>query len=189
MNFPALVLAAAEAAPETAEATNPVTDVLRTFHVTWANFFAQLITFLLVALLLKIFAFEPVQQMLERRRQRIARGEAKLREIEEQMAESEKRTAEAIEAANQQARRLIDEARESAAALGERKAREAVASAQHILAKAEEAARAEREKIQAELRTEFGRLVTDTTARVTGKVLDENDQRRINEEALTRLES
>ena len=46
----------------------------------------------------------------------------------------------------------------------------------------------EREKMEAELRKEFGRLVTATTAQVTGKVLNDDDQRRINEEALAKVE-
>ena len=33
-----------------------------------------------------------------------------------------------------------------------------------------------------ELKRDFGRLVIDTTGKVTGKVLDEKDQNRINEE-------
>jgi F-type H+-transporting ATPase subunit b len=33
-----------------------------------------------------------------------------------------------------------------------------------------------------ELRRDFGRLVIDATSKVTGKVLDDGDQKRINEE-------
>ncbi len=44
-----------------------------------------------------------------------------------------------------------------------------------------------REQMTAELRKEFGRLVTATTAQVTGKVLTDDDQRRINEEALAKV--
>ena len=65
---------------------------------------------------------------------------------------------------------------------------EAAAAAQAILAKAEEAAKSERDKMRAELKKEFGRLVTATTAQVTGKVLTDEDQRRINEEALAKVE-
>jgi F-type H+-transporting ATPase subunit b len=42
--------------------------------------------------------------------------------------------------------------------------------------------------MRAELKKEFGRLVTATTAQVTGKVLTDEDQRRINEEALAKVE-
>jgi len=159
-----------------------------TFGVNWPFFIAQLVNFIIVILVLKKFAFGPVQAMLEQRKNRIAEGEEKLKRIEQQLADSEKQTQEAIDAANADAQRLITEAKESATALTEKKAQEAIASAQGILAKAEEAAKAERNAMQAELKKEFGRLVTATTATVTGKVLNDDDQKRINEEALATVE-
>lgn len=155
-----------------------------TFGVHPALLLAQFINFVIVILVLKKFAFGPVQAMLEQRRARIAEGEEKLKRIEQQLADSEKRTQEALDEANASAQRLINEAKESAAALSEKKAQEAVASAQSILSKAEEAAKAERKAMSAELKAEFGRLVTATTANVTGKVLTDADQKRINDEAL-----
>jgi F-type H+-transporting ATPase subunit b len=35
-----------------------------------------------------------------------------------------------------------------------------------------------------ELKRDFGRLVIDATSKVTGKVLDDKDQKRINDEAV-----
>lgn len=164
-------------------------EIFRTFKIDWPFFLSQCVSFLIVAFLLKKFAFGPVQAMLEQRRARIADGEAKLTEIELQLAESERTTAAAIAKANEDAARLINEARTSAASLSEQKAQEAVASAQQILAKAEAAAQAERAAIKAELKQEFGRLVTATTSQVTGKVLTADDQSRINQEALASVEA
>lgn len=168
---------------------NPLTEISRTFHLHTANFIAQVISFAITLFLLKKFAFGPIVAMLEQRRSRIADGEAKLKQIEQQLAESERTTAAAIAKANEDAARLVNEAKTSAAALSEQKAQEAIASAQQILAKAEAAAAAERAAIKAELKAEFGRLVTATTAQVTGKVLTSEDQSRINQEALASVEA
>lgn len=162
--------------------------VLGPFGFSWPLFIAQVINFILVIVILRKFAFGPIQQMLEQRRARIAEGEEKLKRIEKQLAESEEQTAVAIAKANDDAKRLIDEARESAAALSETKAQEAVDHAQQILAKAEAAAKAERQQIAAELKKEFGQLVAATTAQVTGKVLTDDDKARINQEALAKVE-
>lgn len=183
--FPAILASAAQSATE----QGMVEEILTTFGVNWPLFISQVISFLIVALVLKKFAFGPVQAMLEQRRARISEGEEKLKRIETQLAESEQRTQEALDKANASAQRLIDEAKESAASLSEKKAQEAIASAQHILAKAEEAAKAERKAMTAELKSEFGRLITTTTANVTGKVLTDADQKRINEEALASVEA
>ncbi|MDP0492065.1 MAG: ATP synthase F0 subunit B [Verrucomicrobiota bacterium JB023] len=161
--------------------------IAKEFKIIWPFFIAQLISFGVVLFILKKFAFGPIQQMLEERRQRIAAGEANLKKIETQLAESEKRTADALEKANADAQRLIDEARDNAAKIGESETQKAVAAAQNIITKAEEAAKAEREQMKAELKAEFGKLLTTATTQVTGRTLNDDDQRRINEEALNTL--
>lgn len=148
---------------------------------------SQAVGFIIFATALKIFAFKPISEMLEQRRERIAAGEEKLKRIEKQLAESEETTAAAIAKANEEALRLITEAKQGAAAFTEQKSQEAIAQAQQILAKAEAAANADRERISAELKREFGRLVASTTSQVTGKVLTDADQHRINEEALAKV--
>lgn len=179
----------AEAANAAASAGNPAEAIAKGFHLELPLFIAQFLNIVVVLIVLKIFAFKPIVAMLEQRRARIAEGEAKLKTIEQQLADSERHTAEAIAKANADALRLINEAKDSAANFSERKTQEAIASAQQILAKAEAAAQAERAAIKAELKNEFGRLVTATTVQVTGKVLTDEDQKRINNEALVSVEA
>jgi len=50
------------------------------------------------------------------------------------------------------------------------------------LAKARESAALEHEQLMSQLKREFGRMVTEATSRVTGKVLNSDDQSRINQE-------
>lgn len=166
------------------ESSDVVGKIVKTFGVHWGLFISQLISFLVVCFVLKKFAYGPVMEMLDQRRTRIEDGEAKLVEIEQQLADSEKEKAALIEKANADAKRLITEAKESAAALSEQKAQEASTQASTIISKAQEAAKAERATMAAELKQEFGRLVVATTSQVTGKTLDDSDQKRINDEAV-----
>ncbi|MGL5019904.1 MAG: F0F1 ATP synthase subunit B [Luteolibacter sp.] len=178
------ILAAAPAA----ESPGVAGEIMRTFNVSWTLFISQCVSFLIVAFLLKKFAFGPIQAMLEERRGKIAEGEDKLKRIEKQLADSEATTAAAIAKANDEAVRLINEAKQGAAAFSEQKSQEAIASAQQILAKAEAAAKADRDRLSSELKREFGRLVAATTSQVTGKILTSDDQKRINEDALAKVE-
>jgi len=91
--------------------------------------------------------------------------------------------------ANADAQKMIDEARASSAHLAERKEQEAIAAAEQIIAKAREASAIEHEHTMEALKRELGRLVVDTTAKVTGKVLTSDDQRRLQEEAARQLAS
>ncbi|TAG08442.1 MAG: ATP synthase F0 subunit B [Verrucomicrobia bacterium] len=177
-------------------ATAPVTDsgnvvleITKNFKVYWPLLISQFISFAIVIFLLKKFAFGPIQKMLEERRSRIADGEAKLIEIQRQLAESEKTTAAAIAKANEEAQRMVEEAKQGAILFSEQKSQEAISQAQAILTKAEAAAKADRDRLQTELKREFGRLIAATTSQVTGKVLTDDDQRRINEEALAKVEA
>jgi F-type H+-transporting ATPase subunit b len=68
-------------------------------------------------------------------------------------------------------------------------AQKAVAEAEQILARAREAAERERVRMLAELRREVGRLVVQTTAAVTGKILTAEDHRRLAEETTRQLAS
>ena len=87
-----------------------------------------------------------------------------------------------IAQANAQATRLIEEARTAAARVQEQETQKAIASAEDVIAKAREAAAQEHARMLAELKHEVGRLVVQTTATVTGKILTEEDHRRLAEE-------
>jgi F-type H+-transporting ATPase subunit b len=152
-------------------------------------FLSQVISFVIVALVLRHFAYKPILQVLEERRQRIAEGLLNAEKIKQQLAEAEQRHAEILAKANAQAQKMIDEARESSAHIAERKQQEAVVAAEQIMAKAREASAIEHERTMTELKRELGRLVVNTTAKVTGKVLTPEDQRRLQDEAARQIAS
>ena len=58
----------------------------------------------------------------------------------------------------------------------------AIKQAEEIIAKAREASEADRDAMMAELKAEIGRLVVETTAKVSGKVLSDEDQQRLIDE-------
>jgi F-type H+-transporting ATPase subunit b len=89
--------------------------------------------------------------------------------------------------ANADSQRLLEEVRASGDRLAEQKRQEAIAAAEQIALKAQESIALERDKIMAEMKHELGRLVVDTTARVTGKVLSPDDHQRINEETARQI--
>jgi F-type H+-transporting ATPase subunit b len=173
------ILAAADTAAKS--------GLAETFGLHTPFFIAQVVNFFLVIFVLKKFAFGPIQKMLEQRRMRIAEGEEKLKRIERQLAESEQTTAAAIAKANEEAMRLIDEAKQGAQTFSEQKAQEAIAQAQQILAKADAAAQAERERLAAEIKREFGRLVATTASQATGGVLTDEQHKRLHDEALAKI--
>src|ERR687887_1432200 len=133
-----------------AASSGGVTDILRetaeTFGWNWKLFFSQVVSFAIVAFLLQRFAYKPILGVLEERRRRIEEGLINAEKIKKELAEAEKRYQEIVAKANADAQKMIDEARESAAHLSERKQQEAIAAAEQILAKAREASAMEHER-------------------------------------------
>jgi len=164
-------------------------ETAETFGFDVWIFLSQVISFVIVALVLRRFAYKPILQILEERRQRIAEGLLNAEKIKQQLAEAEQRHAEILAKANVQAQKMIDDARESSAHIAERKQQEAVVAAEQIMAKAREASAIEHERTMTELKRELGRLVVNTTAKVTGKILTPEDQRRLQDEAARQIAS
>jgi F-type H+-transporting ATPase subunit b len=158
-------------------------DTADTFGWNPWLFLSQVISFVIVAFLLRRFAYKPILAVLEERRRKIEEGQLNAEKIKKELAEAEKRYQEILAKANADAQKMIDEARQSSAHLAERKEQEAIMAAEQIIAKARETITLEHERTMAELKHEIGRLVVDTTAKVTGKVLTSEDQRRLQEEA------
>ena len=157
------------------------------FGFAWPLFLSNIFSFLIMCFLLQKFAYKPVVDMLEARREKIAQGLKNAERIKAELADAEKKKADILAQANAEAQRMIEEARASAAAVSERKTQQAIAEAEQIVAKAHEATEIEHGRMLAELKREVGRLVIDTTTKVTGKVLTDDDQRRINEETVSQI--
>ena len=159
-----------------------VRDIANTFGVDWSHLIAQIISFSIVCILLYFFAYKRVLAMLEERRQRIAEGLANAEKIKAELTRAEAQRLEILSQANTSATKLIDEARAAAARVQEQETQKAISAAEQIIAKAREAAAADHARMLAELKREVGRLVVQTTATVTGKILTNEDQRRLAEE-------
>jgi len=154
----------------------------RTFGWTKENFIAQCISFAIVAFLLHRFAYKPILNVLEQRRQLIAEGLANADKIKAELARTEAQRQEVLAQAGVQANKMIEEARAAAARVQEQETQKAIVQAEQIITKAREAAAADHAKMLSDLKKEVGRLVVQTTATVTGKILTPDDQKRLAEE-------
>ena len=147
--------------------------------IQWPKLIAQFVNFSIVLFVLWRFAYKPIFNMLEARRVKIADSIANAEKIKTQLAQTEADRQKVLAEAGQQANKLIEDARAAAARIGEVETQKAIAAAEQIVAKAREAAAQDHARMLAELKREVGRLVVQTTATVTGKVLTPEDQRRL----------
>jgi F-type H+-transporting ATPase subunit b len=164
-------------------------QIARTFGVDWPHLIAQIISFGIVCFVLYRLAYRPVLAILDQRRQQIAEGLSNAEKIKAELARTEAQRQEKMAEVNAQVTKMIEEARVAAKRVQEMETQKAIAAAEQISLKAREAAERDHDRMLAELKREVGRLVVQTTAIVTGKVLTPEDQRRLAEEAAKQLAS
>jgi F-type H+-transporting ATPase subunit b len=170
-----------------AEGGGQIQQIARTFGVDWSHLIAQMISFSIVCVLLFWFAYRPILKMLAERRQQIADGQANAEKIKAELARTEAKRQEVMAQANVQATQFIEDARGAAARLHQQESQKAIAAAEEIMAKAREAAEQDHARMLTDLKREVGRLVVQTTAAITGKVLTKDDQLRLADETAKQL--
>lgn len=175
------------AAPFPDKPMDTITQILDQFGVTWPKFIAQTILFMIVYWVLNKYAFGPIVNVLAERRRRIAEAQDNAEKVKGQLAEAEERYKEILGKANEEAKALIEEARESAEAVREKRVQEAIAEAEGVIRKAHESIEQDRRKMEAEVKQAMVGLVAATTAKVTGKVLTTDDQKRLNDETIKEI--
>jgi F-type H+-transporting ATPase subunit b len=172
---------------QAAEGVGQIQEIARTFGVDWTHLFAQILSFGIVCAVLYRLAYAPILQMLEARRAQIASGLANAAKIKAELARIEVERLDILRKAGEDGKQLIVEARAVAARVEAEESRRATATAERIVLRGHEAAERERARILAEVKHEVGRLVVQTTAAVTGKVLTAEDHRRLEQEAASQL--
>ena len=167
----------------------PLDQISEQFGLNGWALLSQIISFSVVCYALYRFAYHPILNVLEERRKKIADSLANADAIKNQLADAKKTAEELLAKAGADATKMIEEARTAAKQVGERESQRAVQQAAEIIQKAREAGEAEQKRLMAELKKDLSRLIVDATARVTGKILTPDDQRKITEETTKELAS
>jgi F-type H+-transporting ATPase subunit b len=162
-------------------------EIARTFGVDWTHLIAQTISFGIVCAVLYRLAYTPILRMLEARRQQIAGGLANAAKIKAELQRIEIERLAILARAGEEGRALIEDARAAAARVQAAETQKATTAAEQIVARAHEAAEREHAQMLGDLKREVGRLVIQTTASVTGKILTADDHRRLAEETASRI--
>jgi F-type H+-transporting ATPase subunit b len=179
----------AVSAPAGGEEAGQVARLAQQFGVDGRILFAQIVNFCVVAFLLWRFAFKPVLSTIEERQQKIAEGLQHAEDMAVKLAETEARQVETLKQAQQDAQKIIAEAREAAKALLTRQTQEAAAQVEETLRKAREATELERERMIAEVRDEVAQLVVLTSAKVLDRELSDVERTRYSDTAAREMAS
>jgi F-type H+-transporting ATPase subunit b len=147
-----------------------------------------IVAFLITLFVLKRYAFGPIQKTIDERRQRI---EQSIHEAEEARNEARRLLEEhraLIGQARGQAEEILLDARKVADAQRERVREETEADRQRRLEETRRQIEAETHRALEQIRAEVAELTLIAATKVTRKSLDDDDHRRLIEEAIGELD-
>ena len=149
----------------------------------------QIIAFIIVFLTLNAWVYQPLLNMMETRKQKIAQGLEDARVAAEARADAEKQASKIIGDAQAEASRIVAEATERAATAG----KDVKAAAEAEAVKAREAAVAEaeveRNRVLGDLRGQVASLAIAAANKLVGEALDDKKQRALLDEFFSGVKS
>jgi F-type H+-transporting ATPase subunit b len=140
---------------------------------------SQIVNFILLLLILRLWAWKPILSMLEKRKQTIAQGLEDARVAAEARANAEKEAADVLATAHKDAAQVIRDASDRAEKVAHEIRAGAEAEAKDLRNAA--AVEAEQTKLQqlGELRGQVAALAMAATQKLIGESLDEKRQRSL----------
>jgi F-type H+-transporting ATPase subunit b len=147
-----------------------------------------IVTFLIVLFVLRRLAFGRIQGLIDERRERIRQALDEADKAREEARQLRELTRQEREEAKGERDKILEETRRQAQEQLRRGREEADADLQRRLEENQRALEAENRKLREEIRRDVVELTLLTAEKVTGKVLDAEDQRRLIDETIEEVD-
>jgi F-type H+-transporting ATPase subunit b len=160
---------------------------LEALGINLPYFISQVINFGLIAILLTVLLYRPMLNMLQQRKDRIARSLADVDAAREAAARAQLDYDRRIAEAQHKAQEIIGQAAQTGEKVAAEIEAEARREAEVIRAKAHEEAAAEKARVLSEVQNQIADLSMAATERVLNRAVDQNAQRQLIDQFLAEL--
>lgn len=148
---------------------------------------SQLVNFTLIAVLLTMLLYKPILNMLNQRKERIARSMADVDAAREAAAKAQLEYDRRIAEAQRKAQEIIAQAAQASEKVGAEIKTEAQREAEIIRQQARAEAAQEKVHLLADVQSQIASLSMLATERVLGEAVDANTQRKLIDQFLAEL--
>ena len=138
-----------------------------------------IISFLILLVILRKWAWGPIVNALEKREQTIKSDLDGAREEREKAEQLRQEYQENLDGAKKEANQMVQDARRAAEDVKDSTIREAKEISRNTIEKTKQEIEAEKVRVSQELKTEVATLVTDTVKQILKRGLTTEDQQRI----------
>lgn len=147
---------------------------------------AQIVNFVIIMVLLRMFLYEPVLNMLEKRRERVEQGMREADQASRAAGEAEKERQAILDEARREAQEVRAQATRDAEKIAQEIRSRAEQESQEIRVRAQADAEAQTEAVLADARRRIADLAIAATEQILGRELqDREEQERFVAEFLT----
>lgn len=179
----ALVGIVAAALPAGAVAAEEVSGIAK-LGFNLPGLISQLVNFLILLVVLRLFLYRPLLKMIDQRKQRIEEGLNRAEQAAEQASVSEDEARRVMDDARAEGRAAIQRSQEAAERLRGELEQRARDEAEQIVTRAREEVRVERDRAIQQLHEAFADLTIAASERVIGQSLDRSAHQRLIDEVL-----
>jgi len=145
---------------------------------------AFVINFIILLVLLGVFAYKPILKMLDERQAKIKESMELAEEIKLQTARTEEKIKAQLETARKEGQQIIAQATQIGERLKNEAKEEARQEAESLITKARTEIERQRDKDIKELRSEFADIAIQAAEKVINETLDKEKHRKLIDEVL-----
>ncbi len=162
-------------------------EILNQFGVNPILLLAQVVNFLILLFILKKFLYKPILKVLEARKQKIEDSLKNAEEIEKRLLQTNEEVEKILAKALEESQKIINESKEMGIQIMEESKETAAEIIQKAYEQTLEVTKAEKIKLQQEVRENLGDLIALVFEKVTGKQITKDDQKKILEREIKNL--
>jgi F-type H+-transporting ATPase subunit b len=133
---------------------------------------SQLVSFIILFVLLSVFAYRPLLRMLDQRSQKIKESLEQAEAVRQQSSHAEEEIKKQVQEASRQGQEIIGRATQTGEEIRKKAQEAAKADAEMLIQRARQEIKAERDEAIDELRGEFADLTVQAAGKVIGQSLN-----------------
>ncbi|OGO19013.1 MAG: ATP synthase F0 subunit B [Chloroflexi bacterium RBG_16_50_11] len=152
--------------------------------INWGVLITQIITFIILLVLLRVFAYKPIMRMMDERSRRVRESVEQAEAVKAQSVKAEEELKKQLEQASREGQDRIARAVKAGEEVKLKAQEEAKRETEKLVVKARSEIRQERDAAITEVRREFADLTVLAAGKVIEKSLDKEEHRELIEKVL-----
>jgi F-type H+-transporting ATPase subunit b len=152
--------------------------------INWPVLIVQIVTFVILLVLLRFFAYKPLMHMLDERSRRVKESMEQAEALKAQSAKGEEELKKQLEAASREGQDRIARAVRAGEEVKQKAQEDAKKEAEHLIVRARAEIQKERDDAITEVRREFADLTVLAAGKVIEKSLDKKEHRELIDKVL-----